>query len=111
MDAPEPFASGAKATLDHEREVLEAPGIEGVVLRYGLFYGPGTYYAPGESVAEQVRRRRFPIVGRGEGVFSFVHVDDAASATVAALDRGAGGIYNIGASFGSMLSGGQTVSR
>ena len=95
VDAPEPFASGAKATLDHERGVLEAPGIEGVVLRYGLFYGPGTYYAPGESVAEQVRRRRFPIVGRGEGVFSFVHVDDAASATVAALDRGAGGIYNI----------------
>ncbi len=95
IGAPEPFANGAKSTLDHEREVVEAPGMDGVVLRYGQFYGPGTYYASDGSVAEQVRRRRFPIVGGGGGTFSFIHVEDAASATVAAVDRGAPGIYNV----------------
>jgi nucleoside-diphosphate-sugar epimerase len=94
-DAPAPFGSGAESTLTHEREALGADGLEGVVLRYGQFYGPGTYYAPGGSVAEQVRRRRFPIVGKGSGVFSFVHVEDVASATVAAAERGAPGIYNV----------------
>jgi nucleoside-diphosphate-sugar epimerase len=94
-DAPEPFRDGAESTLAHEREATQTPELEGIVLRYGQFYGPGTYYARDGSVAEQVRRRRFPIVGRGEGVFSFVHTDDAASATVASLDRGAPGIYNI----------------
>jgi len=94
-DAPAPFGSGAESTLTHEREALGAEGLEGVVLRYGQFYGPGTYYAPGGSVAEQVRRRRFPIVGRGGGVFSFVHVEDAASATAAAAEQGAPGIYNV----------------
>jgi len=95
VDAPPPFADGAISTLDHEREVVEASGIEGLVLRYGQFYGPGTYYASDGSVAEQVRRRRFPIVGGGGGTFSFIHTDDAASATVAAVDRGAPGIYNV----------------
>jgi nucleoside-diphosphate-sugar epimerase len=94
-DAPEPFGSGVAAMLEHEREATQTPEIEGVVLRYGQFYGPGTYYASDGSIAERVRRRRFPIVGRGEGVFSFVHVHDAASATVAALDRGSPGIYNV----------------
>jgi nucleoside-diphosphate-sugar epimerase len=94
-DAPEPFGSGAQATLGHEREALETPGLEGIVLRYGQFYGPGTYYARDGNIAEQVRRRRFPIVGRGTAVFSFLHVDDAAGATVAALDRGAPDIYNV----------------
>jgi nucleoside-diphosphate-sugar epimerase len=95
IDPPQPFAGGARSTLDHERDVLEAPGIDGLVLRYGQFYGPGTYYASDGSVAEQVRRRRFPIVGGGGGTFSFIHVEDAASATVAAVDRGAPGIYNV----------------
>ena len=94
-DAPEPFGSGAGPTLEHEREVLEAPGLEGVVLRYGQFYGPGTYYAPDGSIRREVRRRRFPIVGRGDGMFSFIHADDAAAATVAALQRCAAGIYNV----------------
>jgi nucleoside-diphosphate-sugar epimerase len=95
IDPPQPFAGGARSTLDHERDVLEAPGIDGLVLRYGQFYGPGTYYASDGSVAEQVRRRRFPIVGGGGGHFSFIHVEDAALATVAAVDRGAPGIYNV----------------
>lgn len=94
-DAPEPFGSGARPTLEHERAATEAPGLEGLVLRYGQFYGPATYYARDGNVAEQVRRRRFPIVGRGDGVFSFIHIDDAASATVAAVERGASGIYNV----------------
>jgi nucleoside-diphosphate-sugar epimerase len=95
IDAPEPFGAGVEAMLDHEREVTQTPGLEGVVLRYGQFYGPGTYYASDGSVAQQVRRRRFPIVGRGEGMFSLIHVDDAASATVASLDRGTPGVYNV----------------
>jgi 2-alkyl-3-oxoalkanoate reductase len=94
-DAPDPFRSGADSVLEHEREATHTPGLEGVVLRYGQFYGPGTYYASDGSIAEQVRRRRFPVVGRGEGMFSFIHIDDAALATVASLERGAPGIYNI----------------
>jgi nucleoside-diphosphate-sugar epimerase len=83
------------AVADLEDAVLRADGIEGVVLRYGYFYGPGTSYAPDGAQAELLRRRRFPIVGDGGGVFSFIHVDDAARATVTALDHGAPGAYNI----------------
>jgi nucleoside-diphosphate-sugar epimerase len=94
-EAPAPFDSGAASTLRHEREALEAEGLEGVVLRYGQFYGPGTYYSSDGNISEMVRKRRFPIVGRGSGMFSFVHTEDAASATVAALDHGEPGIYNV----------------
>jgi nucleoside-diphosphate-sugar epimerase len=65
------------------------------VLRYGFFYGPHTYYASDGGTAGQVRARRFPIVGKGGGMFSFVHVEDAAGATVAACERGEPGIYNV----------------
>jgi nucleoside-diphosphate-sugar epimerase len=90
-----PFA-GAVATL-HEMEgmVLDSPGMESVILRYGFFYGPGTYYGEGGTTTADVRRRRMPIVGKGTGLFSFIHVDDAADATVAAVERGAPGVYNI----------------
>ena len=94
-DAPAPFDSGVEAMLTAERDALEAPGMEGLVLRYGQFYGPGTYYAPGGSQAQDVRRRRFPVVGKGTGTFSFIHLDDAASATVAAVERGPAGVYNV----------------
>ena len=94
-DPPQPFRSGVEPTLGHERDVLAAEGLEGLVLRYGFLYGPATYYAADGGTAAQVRARRFPIVGRGMGTFSFVHVEDAAAATVAACERGAGGIYNI----------------
>jgi nucleoside-diphosphate-sugar epimerase len=83
------------ATLAGERQVLSADALEGLVLRYGYFYGPGTTFAPDGSMAEDVRRRRFPIVGPGAGTMSFVHVDDAAAATVAACEGGAPGIYNV----------------
>jgi nucleoside-diphosphate-sugar epimerase len=92
---PEPFRSGVRPTLAHEEEVLAAQGIEGLVLRYGQFYGPGTYYASDGGTARRVRSRRFPVVGSGSGVFSFIHVDDAANATLAACERGDPGIYNV----------------
>jgi 2-alkyl-3-oxoalkanoate reductase len=97
---PDPPAA-ARDALDAmrylDRIVPGAEGIEGVVLRYGGFYGPGTGIARGEESAliEAIRKRRFPVVGGGTGVWSFVHIDDAASATLAALDRGAPGIYNV----------------
>jgi nucleoside-diphosphate-sugar epimerase len=78
-----------------ESQVLETEGIEGLVLRYGWLYGPGTYFDRGGQQAEEVVRRRFAIVGKGTGTFSFVHVDDAASATVAAVERGTPGTYNV----------------
>ena len=73
-----------------EEAVLAAP-LEGIVLRYGNFYGPGT----SDSLVELVRKRQLPVVGGGTGVWSWVHVDDAAAATVAALERGRRGIYNV----------------
>jgi 2-alkyl-3-oxoalkanoate reductase len=93
--APGPFGGGIRALNEMERLVLDAQDLEGVVLRYGFFYGPGTYYAEDGTTTADVRRRRMPIVGKGTGVFSFVHVDDAADATVAAVDRGPPGVYNI----------------
>jgi 2-alkyl-3-oxoalkanoate reductase len=89
-----PGSRGMIATEALEHATLETPGLEGVVLRYGYFYGPGSAYASDGSWAEDARRRRLPVVGKGTGIFSFIHVEDAVSATIAALDRGAG-IYNI----------------
>jgi nucleoside-diphosphate-sugar epimerase len=94
-NAPEPFGEALRAVLDLERQVTEADGVDGLVLRYGFFYGPGTTYADDGYHAGEVRRRRFPIVGRGDGTLSFIHVEDAASATVAAVERGEPGIYNV----------------
>ena len=95
---PDPPAR-LRQTLDAirhlESAVLGAEGIEGVVLRYGGFYGPGTSAGEGGSMLDDLRRRRFPLVGAGTGVWSFVHIDDAATATVAAIERGAPGIYQI----------------
>jgi nucleoside-diphosphate-sugar epimerase len=95
LGAPPPFGDGVRTIDEMERAVVGAEGIEGLVLRYGWFYGPGTYYADDGSMAEDVRRRRFPVIGKGTGLYSFVHVDDAATATVAAVERGAPGVYNI----------------
>jgi nucleoside-diphosphate-sugar epimerase len=93
-DTPEPFATTLRATLEGERTVLES-GLEGLVLRYGWFYGPGTQYAADGATTAMIRARRYPVVGDGEGVHSFVHVDDAAEATVAAVEAGATGILNV----------------
>jgi 2-alkyl-3-oxoalkanoate reductase len=94
LDAPPPFSEGMRVIAEMERAVLDAE-LEGLVLRYGWFYGPGTYYGEGGSMAADVRKRRFPVVGSGSGLFSFIHTDDAAEATVAAVERGAPGVYNV----------------
>ncbi len=84
------------AAIRHlEQAVLGARWTEGIVLRYGAFYGPGTSMAPGAETFELIRRRKFPLVGDGAGVWSFIHVADAAEATVAAIERGSRGVYNI----------------
>jgi nucleoside-diphosphate-sugar epimerase len=94
-DAPGHFAPAVKAMLEHEREVVESADLTGLVLRYGQFYGPGTYLAADGHMGREVSRRRFPIVAPGTGTFSFLQVEDAAGATLAALDRGAAGVYNV----------------
>jgi nucleoside-diphosphate-sugar epimerase len=78
-----------------EQAVLQAGWTEGIALRYGGFYGPGTSLAAGEELPEMVRKRKFPLVGDGGGVWSFIHVADAAEATVAAVEHGTRGIYNV----------------
>jgi 2-alkyl-3-oxoalkanoate reductase len=78
-----------------EAAITGAADVEGVVLRYGGFYGPGTSLTRDGEHAEAIRKRRFPIVGSGAGVWSFIHVEDAAAATAAAVARGAPGIYNV----------------
>jgi nucleoside-diphosphate-sugar epimerase len=84
------------AAIRHlEEAVLGAEWTEGIVLRYGVFYGPGTSLAPGEEQFELVRKRKFPVVGDGRGVWSFIHTVDAAEATVAAVERGSRGVYNV----------------
>jgi len=84
------------AALRHlEAAVVGAEWTQGIVLRYGVFYGPGTSLASGEEQFELIRKRRFPLVGDGGGVWSFVHVADAANATVAAIEHGERGVYNV----------------
>ena len=85
------------AAIRHlEAAVTGAEWTEGIALRYGGFYGPGTSLGPGGGEhVEMIRKRRFPVVGGGGGVWSFVHVADAAQATVAAIEHGRRGVYNI----------------
>lgn len=89
------MASMIAAVQYMEKAVLGTDGIEGIVLRYGAFYGPGTSMAPGSEQLEMIRKRKFPVVGDGGGVWSFVHIADAADATVAAVENGGRGVYNI----------------
>ena len=97
---PNPPADAAEAVvaLRHLEEQVTGIGWgEGIALRYGGFYGPGTGMSaePDAVMAEQLRKRKFPIVGGGRGVWSLVHIADAASATVAAIERGKPGIYHV----------------
>ncbi|UBF24315.1 NAD(P)-dependent oxidoreductase [Kovacikia minuta CCNUW1] len=95
LDASPAVAADAKIVTEIERRLLTTPNIEGIALRYGFFYGPGTWFHPDGDVANQVRQQQFPIVGKGEGVWSWLHIEDAAIATVAAAERGNPGIYLI----------------
>jgi nucleoside-diphosphate-sugar epimerase len=92
---PGELREGAAGIHHLEQAVLGARWTEGMVLRYGAFYGPGTHLAPGGELSELVRKRRFPLVGDGGGVWSFIHVADAAEATVAAVEHGSRGVYNV----------------
>ncbi len=93
--SPASFRDVIGAIRHLEETTLSSEALPGVVLRYGFFYGPGTAYAAAGSVAEDVQGKRFPIIGKGTGVFSFIHVEDAATATVAALQHAHAGVYNI----------------
>ena len=96
-DAPGPRQPGLEAILYLEQAVTTIEWGEGLALRYGGFYGPGTgiSLAPDAVMAAPIRKRRFPIVGDGGGVWSHVHIEDAAAATAAAVDHGQPGVYNV----------------
>jgi nucleoside-diphosphate-sugar epimerase len=93
-DAPGAIGESARTMGAYEDRVLASPPLDGVVLRYGFFYGPGTWYRPGGGIADQARRGEALIIGEGNAVWSFVHIDDAVAATVASLTAEPG-VYNI----------------
>lgn len=94
-DPPRVMRETVGAIRHLEDAVLGAEWTDGIVLRYGAFYGPGTSMGPGSEQFEMIRKRKFPVVGDGAGVWSFIHVADAAEATVAAVELGTRGVYNI----------------
>lgn len=93
-DAPGEIGESTRTIGAYEDRVLASPSLNGIALRYGFFYGPGTWYRPGGAIADQVRRRESAIIGDGNAVWSFVHIDDAIAATVASLTAEPG-IYNV----------------
>jgi nucleoside-diphosphate-sugar epimerase len=96
LDCPDAmFREQVEAVRDMEASVLEASQCEGIVLRYGFFYGPGTWYAPEGAMGDALRKRMLPILGSGDGLASFIHIDDAAEVTVRALTKGERGVYNV----------------
>jgi nucleoside-diphosphate-sugar epimerase len=94
VDASPRVAASARTYAELESRVLNAEGIEGVALRYGFFYEPGTWYNPDGAAADQARKQELAIIGAGEGVWSWVHIEDAAVATVAALTAPPG-VYHV----------------
>jgi nucleoside-diphosphate-sugar epimerase len=94
IDASPGVAASARVYAELESTAFRAPEIDSVAVRYGFFYGPGTWYAKEGDMGEQMRQRQAPIIGAGQGVWSFVHIEDAAFATVAALEC-TPGVYNI----------------
>jgi nucleoside-diphosphate-sugar epimerase len=95
VNASPGIAGSVRTYMQIEERVLGSRDLAGVALRYGFFYGPGTYQDPdGGSVSQQVRAQKYPVVDSGAGVFSFIHIEDAAAATVAALESEPG-IYNV----------------
>ena len=95
IDASPAVAAGARELTELEHPLLTNTNIEGFILRYGFFYGPGTWFNPDGDVARQVRQQQFPVIGNGESVWSWLHIEDAALATIAAAERGNPGIYLI----------------
>ena len=94
--SPPANAEQSMAAIRHlEKAVAGAEALAGIVLRYGGFYGPGTSLFEGGEHVAAIRKRAFPLVGSSAGMWSFVHIDDAAAATLAAIERGSRGIYNV----------------
>ncbi|WEX86534.1 NAD(P)-dependent oxidoreductase [Sinorhizobium garamanticum] len=93
-DAPGEIGESTRAIGVYEDRVLASPSLDGVVLRYGFFYGPGTWYRPEGAIADQARKGESAIIGEGNGVWSFVHIDDAIAATIASLTAEPG-VYNV----------------
>lgn len=85
VEAPTAILEGSKLYNEIERRVLESDKMEGVALRFGFFYGPNTWFHTKGNVAEQIRKKEFCVIGKGTGVWNFVHVEDAAQAIVASL--------------------------
>jgi 2-alkyl-3-oxoalkanoate reductase len=94
VNASPGIAASARTYTELEARLFSSNAIESVALRYGFFYGPKTWYYPGEAAAKMVMRQQNPVVGKGEGVSSFVHIGDAAIGTVAALTAEPG-VYNL----------------
>lgn len=92
---PAELRESLEAIRHLEEAVLRSVEFDGVVLRYASFYGPGTSLGPSGFFLEEVRKRRLPLIGTGEAMWSFVQVEDAAAATALAISAGAHGIYNI----------------
>ena len=94
VDASPRVAASARAYAELEARVLNAGGMEGIALRYGFFYGPGTWYHPDGACADQVRRQGLPLIGDGGGVWSWIHIEDAADATADVITAPPG-VYHI----------------
>ncbi|WP_454752712.1 NAD-dependent epimerase/dehydratase family protein [Cupriavidus necator] len=94
VDAPGEIGESARVIGAYEDRIMGSASLEGVVLRYGFFYGPDTWYRPDGAIAEQARRGELSVIGEGNAVWSFVHIDDAVAATVASLTAAAG-VYNV----------------
>jgi nucleoside-diphosphate-sugar epimerase len=89
--APSPSSARSLAAIKHVDKTVPLAAPEGIVLRYGGFYGPGA----SDPLVDGVRKRQLPVIGGGTGIWSFIEITDAAAATLAAVDRGASGIYNV----------------
>ena len=88
---PVPSAARTLAAIKHVEKTVPLAAPEGIVLRYGSFYGPGA----SDVLLDMVRKRQLPMIGGGTGIWSFIEITDAAAATLAAVERGAPGVYNV----------------
>lgn len=95
LAAPAPIGEAAQALEESEQALMRADFLDSVVLRYGVFYGPGTWYSRSGEIGQQMRKRQYPTIGAGEGITSFIHIDDAADVCVAFVVSGQPGVYNV----------------